>query len=130
EIWGLAGLYVLMAAIYIFFEKVVINYRPVLEEGQTFPEPSFPSSHTMLVIAVMGSATLVVGKYIKNVKLVSVLKNMMSVMVILMVVGRMLSGVHWFTDIVAGVFYGATLVSAYGTFLTATKKDNQDQKGL
>ena len=48
------GIYILLAVLYLVFEFVVINYRPViLEEGL---EASFPSTHSMLAIAVMFSA--------------------------------------------------------------------------
>ena len=58
EIWGLAAVYALLGILYVLFEKVVVNCRPILEAGQTVPEPSFPSSHTLLTVAVLGTAVI------------------------------------------------------------------------
>ena len=65
-VWALAALYAVVAVLYVFFEKVVINYRPVLMAGETRPEASFPSTHTMLACVVFGSAAIALGRYIRN----------------------------------------------------------------
>ena len=44
----LGGFYIVVMAIYILFEFMVINYRPVLINGVL--EASYPSSTTMLVL--------------------------------------------------------------------------------
>lgn len=54
DILCLGFLYMVVAVCYIFFLKVVINYRPLLVEGQL--EASYPSSHTILAITVLLSA--------------------------------------------------------------------------
>ena len=46
EILILGGLYVAMLIVYVFFEKCIINYRPVLIDKVL--EASYPSSHTIL----------------------------------------------------------------------------------
>lgn len=111
EILVLGGFYIVLAAIYVFFEKVVINYRPVLEEGQL--EASYPSSHTMLVCCVMATAILQFNRMIKN-QTIRILADIAAVsMIALMVLGRLLSGVHWLTDIIGGVIISAALVMLY-----------------
>ena len=50
DLWALAGLYVALGAAYVLFEKVIINYRPVILPTETALEASFPSSHTMLAV--------------------------------------------------------------------------------
>lgn len=107
----LGGFYVVMAVFYIFFEKVIINFRPVLEEGQL--EASYPSSHTMLVCCVMATSIIQFNRMIKN-QTVCLLADIVAVAVIaLMVMGRLLSGVHWLTDIIGGVIISAALVMLY-----------------
>ena len=49
EILALGGLYILVIGIYVLFENVIVNYRPIIMPGCSNPEASFPSSHTMLV---------------------------------------------------------------------------------
>ena len=50
EIYLLGLFYILVLGVYIFFEKVVINYRPVLIDN--ILEPSYPSSHTLMSICI------------------------------------------------------------------------------
>ena len=104
-----------MIALYFLFEFVVINYRPVLIEGML--EASYPSSTTMLVMSVMPTALMQFNNRIKK----RFVKLCVLVVIIIytafMVVCRLLSGVHWITDIIGGAFVSTSLVSAY-SFLT------------
>ena len=58
EILALGVLYLVVIGLYIIFETVIINYRPIIMPDNTRPEASFPSSHTMLVCVIMGSAAM------------------------------------------------------------------------
>lgn len=66
EVLALGGLYLIVIGLYVLFEKAVVNYRPIIMPGGVQPEASFPSSHTMLVCVIMGSAVMLTGRYIKN----------------------------------------------------------------
>lgn len=122
EIRNLAVLYVVFAALYVFFEKVIINYRPMIMPDETDPEASFPSTHTMLVCVVMGSTILLLKKYIHNDVLRLVLQIVSALIIVVMVVGRLLCGVHWLTDIIGGVLISAALVSAYAAMIDKGRK--------
>lgn len=113
EIYCLAGLYAAAAVLYVVFEKIIVNYRPVLEEGASFPEASFPSSHTMLICVVFGSAILVLGKYIRNRCLCRTLQIILGLLTVAAVAGRLAAGVHWFTDILGAVIISAALVCLF-----------------
>lgn len=104
-------LYVVIAIIYVFFEKAVVNYRPILlEEG---PEPSFPSTHTLLVCCIAGSAFIFFRRTLKNSVGRTVLLSFFVALIICMVLLRTLSGVHWLTDILGGLIYSAALLSLF-----------------
>ena len=107
----LGGFYIVTIAAYLFFESVVINYRPVLING--YLEASYPSSTTMLVMCVMPTAIMQLGSRIKS----KALRNIVAVSIItfitFMVIGRLFSGVHWFTDIVGGTLLSTGLVMLY-----------------
>jgi undecaprenyl-diphosphatase len=122
EIRNLAVLYVVFAALYVFFEKVIINYRPMIMPNETEPEASFPSTHTMLVCVVMGSTILLLKKYIHNDVLRLILQIVSALIIVVMVVGRLLCGVHWLTDIIGGVLISAALVSAYAAMIDKGRK--------
>ena len=123
EILTLGGLYVVLALVYVFFEKVIINYRPIIMEGETEAEASFPSSHTMLVCVVMGSAIMLLGRYIKDEKTRRVLKIVFYLVIAVTVLGRLFSGVHWLTDILGGVLISICLLSIFAILLP--KREDQ-----
>lgn len=117
-LWLLGGLYAVLIVLYVFFEIFVVNERPILMPGQTEPEASFPSSHTMLAITVFASGFLTLKHLVPNKRRVAWLRIPVVLLILLTVGGRLYSGVHWFTDIVAGTLYSLTLVSAYQMLLT------------
>ena len=107
----LGGFYLLVIAAYLFFESFVINYRPVLIEG--YLEASYPSSTTLLVLCVIPTAGMQLNARIRHPQVRRVVLSVMTVFMICMVVGRLLSGVHWLTDIIGGILLSAGLVMAY-----------------
>ena len=109
----LGGFYIAVIAAYIFFEVVVINYRPVLIDG--YPEASYPSSTTMLVMCVMPTAMLQLRSRIKNRVFRRCVMLLIAAFTAFMVIGRLLSGVHWLTDIIAGALLSAGLVIIYAS---------------
>lgn len=116
SILALGGIYLLTFSCYVFFEYCVINYRPVLIEG--IPEASYPSSTTVFVICVMGTAALELKQRITDRRLRRWMWFMTHTFTVLMVVGRTLSGVHWLTDIIGGILLSAGLVTLYAAFVT------------
>ena len=114
-ILALGVFYIIVIAVYLFFEIVVINYRPVLIEG--YLEASYPSSTTMLVTCVMPSAAMQAKERIKNKALRQGVIIIIIAFIAFMVVGRLLSGVHWITDIIGGALFSLGVVMAYKSFL-------------
>ncbi len=111
DIFILGGFYIIVMTIYIVFEIVVINMRPVLING--ILEVSYPSSTTLLVICVMSTAIMQFNSRIKSSKVKKVLVILIKIFIIFMVIGRLVSGVHWFTDIVGGILLSTSLVMMY-----------------
>ena len=107
----LGGFYIVVMAVYVLFEVFVVNYRPVLIGG--ILEASYPSSTTMLVMCVMPTAIMQFNARIKNNILKRFVASAITVFVVFMVIGRLLSGVHWFTDIIGGALLSAGLVMMY-----------------
>lgn len=107
----LGGFYIVTLAAYLFFEDFVINYRPVLIEG--FLEASYPSSTTLLVLCVMPTALIQLRNRITNPILRRIVCAAITAFMVFMVAGRLLSGVHWLTDIIGGILLAAGLVTLY-----------------
>ena len=109
----LGGFYIVVMAIYILFETVVINCRPTLIDG--YSEASYPSSTTMLVMCVMPTAMMQFRARIKNKAFSRCVMVAISAFVAFMVMGRLVSGVHWITDIIGGVLVSTGLVITFAT---------------
>lgn len=114
DIWALAGYFVVVIIFFMLFEKIVINYRPIIlpkDNGEL--KASYPSSHVFLTISTGGAALIQVSRRIKNISFKNVIMTILWLFIIVMIIGRLLSGVHWFTDIVGGVLLGFALTMLY-----------------
>lgn len=119
KIWALGAFYVIVLAFYVLFEIIIINYRPVLIDGEL--EASYPSSHTILSICVVSSALIVLKDMLSSKPLKITAFIVGAVLMAVMVVGRLISGVHWFTDILGGIILSLALVSLFYTTILILK---------
>lgn len=103
--------YVVVLAVYVFFEFFVVNDRPVLIGGVL--EASYPSSTTMLALCVMPTALMQLNTRIRRGWLRRCAALAIIAFTIFMVAGRLLSGVHWLSDIVGGILLSGGLVTLY-----------------
>lgn len=111
----LGAFYIVTLAAYLFFESYVINYRPVLIAGHL--EASYPSSTTLLVLCVMPTAIIQLRERIKNHALRKAVTIAITSFIAFMVAGRVVSGVHWLTDIIGGILLSAGLVMIYDSLI-------------
>jgi undecaprenyl-diphosphatase len=125
DILLLAVLYVLVAAFYVLFEIFTVNCRPILVDGVL--EPSYPSSHTMLFCTVIGSAPILLQRRLKNRTALVTLDTLAVVLSLVMSVCRLLSGMHWLTDIVGGILLSLLLISLYVTALSVLDAKKTDR---
>ena len=106
--------YLVVMALYVFFEIVPVNYRPVLINGSL--EVSYPSSTTMLVLCIMPTALLQLHSRIRSRLWRHCAAVGIPAFTAFMVLGRLLSGVHWLTDIIGGALVSTGLVLLYAVF--------------
>ena len=111
----LGGFYIATMAAYLVFESFVINYRPVLIAGNL--EASYPSSTTLLVLCVMPTAMMQLRGRINNRVLRGGVSIAIASFIVFMVAGRLVSGVHWLTDIIGGILLSAGLVMIYDSLI-------------
>ena len=111
DILALGAFYIIVICVYVIFEYVVINYRPVLINGAL--EVSYPSSTTMLVMCVMPTAVMQMRARIKNKTVRAFVCAVLVLFTLFMVIGRLVSGVHWLSDIIGGVLVSAGLCLSY-----------------
>ena len=124
DIIGLGVFYAAVVAVYLLFEVVVINYRPCMPEGVI--EASYPSSTTMLVATVIPTAIMQFAARIKNGSARWIICILLSLFVGFMVGGRIISGVHWLSDIIGGALFSIGIVTIYyAVFSHLQKKTRQ-----
>jgi len=107
----LGFMYLAVIGCYLLFENIIVNYRPVLVSGKL--EASYPSSHVMIVVFLMATSLIHLRRQIKK-RVIFLIFNVFSILLILVTVsGRLLSGVHWLTDIVGGLLLSGALIMLY-----------------
>lgn len=122
EILGLGVFYIIVIGLYIFFETYIINYRPTLIDGTL--EASYPSSHTLLSICICGSSLIINNNLFKNRKIFKI-ENIVSILsILIIIIGRFISGVHWFTDIIGAILISITLLKALNIYIKYINKTN------
>ncbi|WP_297567974.1 phosphatase PAP2 family protein [uncultured Faecalibaculum sp.] len=107
--------YIMMAAFYLAFEFIVINYRPVLVDGAL--EASYPSSHTFVTLFIFFSALPVTNRLVKNQSRRMWINVTLILLSIIMVVGRVLSGMHWTSDVVGAFLLALGMALLYDAFV-------------
>ena len=122
EIIILGIFYIAVISIYILFEKYIINYRPILMNG--FLEASFPSSHTLMTICLCGSSIIINNRLFKN-KFTKIINVISLFIIIITIIGRLISGVHWFTDIIGGILISSFLLMLFYLILNLNNKDKK-----
>lgn len=120
DIMVLGIYYIIVIVAYLVFEKIPINYRPILIEGVM--EVSYPSSTTLLVLCVMPTLMEQASRRLKNTIGKCIINSFVSCFSVFMVIGRLLSGVHWFTDIVGGILLSVGLFSIYRAVILRSLK--------
>lgn len=103
--------YVVVIWGYLIFEMIPINYRPILIDGML--EASYPSSTTLLVLSVMPTLIFQVNRRSANPVLKEIVRGLTILFSAFMVIGRLIAGVHWFTDIVGAVILSTGLYCLY-----------------
>ena len=103
--------YVIVIMSYLIFEMIPVNYRPILING--IAEASYPSSTTLLVMTVMPTFVSLTNCRIKNIKAKKIIRDATAVFCLFMVTGRLLSGVHWLTDIIGSILLSTGLLCFY-----------------
>ena len=111
DIMILGVYFVIVFLAYAIFERIPINYRPILIEGRM--EVSYPSSTTLLVLSVMPALIEQIQRRLSDVTAKRIITIAAIAFAVFMVTGRLVSGVHWFTDIVGGVLLSAGLFKLY-----------------
>ncbi len=115
--------YVIVILCYLLFETYPVNYRPVLINGAA--EASYPSSTTLLVLCVMPTLIQQSDRRINSRYIVKIINIFTVLFSVFMVVGRLISGVHWLTDIIGSVLLSVGLFMLYKSAVAFSQKQGE-----
>ena len=118
--------YVVVLLVYIFFEKVVINYRPVIIDIEEGLEASYPSSHTILAICFCASSLMISKYFIKNKMIRRIVDILTWLLMAFIVIGRIIAGCHWISDIFGGIIISLALLNIF--YMVLIKIDEKRKK--
>ena len=121
ELWALGGLFIVTIGSYVFFEKFIVNYRPIIMPGETEPEASFPSSHTVLIMTVLIAVMIISDRYVSK-GLDALVRIVCFLTVLVTLFGRSYCGAHWATDIIGGILLSTTLLLLFSAVISAGDK--------
>lgn len=122
EIIALGIFYFVVILTYLFFEKVIINYRPVLVNGAL--EASYPSSHTMLSICICLSSIIINNKLYKKKRISKIINPLAIIIMITTTIGRLFSGMHWISDILGGIIISITLTYIFNSIIYSLNEED------
>lgn len=118
------GIYYMVVIMgYLIFEEIPINYRPIFIEGRM--EASYPSSTTLLVLSVMPTLVEQTNRRVKSQCMRKIIQIATTIFSVFMVIGRLISGVHWFTDIVGGILLSVGLFYIYKAVILWKYKEHK-----
>ena len=125
----LLGLYYILVILgYLVFEMIPINYRPILISGVL--EASYPSSTTLLVLSVMPTLQLQISRRARRPLVRRVTDVFAAAFSVFMVIGRLIAGVHWATDIIGAVLLSAGLFLLYRYAVDAADRRREATDGI
>ncbi|MCF0236968.1 MAG: phosphatase PAP2 family protein [Sphaerochaetaceae bacterium] len=104
----LGAFYVLLIVINVFFENIPISFRP--NSINSVLEPSFPSTHVLFTTFILQSGVCELKFLFGSKKAFSVFGIISVVISFAMVFLRVLSGLHWVTDVLSAFFLSMSLV--------------------
>lgn len=121
DIMILGVYFVIVFLAYAIFEMIPINYRPILIEGRM--EASYPSSTTLLVLSVVPAFIEQIQRRLSDIQVKQIITIAAIAFSVVMVTGRLVSGVHWFTDIVGGELLSVGLFKLYKAVVMLALKE-------
>lgn len=115
KLWEMVAVghaWLLALVFYILFEFCIVNYRPILEDGEL--AASFPSSHTLIAVVLFGVMAVWFAYLLPRSVKKYVIIALLGAAAFVSALARLMVGVHWLTDVLGGMLLGGVIVSLSG----------------
>ncbi len=110
---------IFMVITYFIFDKVLIlNTRP---DGSG--EPSFPSTHVMVVATIFALVAIILPNYLKSKTAYVLLDILMLALTVLVSIGRIFANKHWDSDVIGALIFAAIFALSYYLTIRRTKHE-------
>ena len=106
--WMMFPLTLMAITYYIFDHFLIWNTRP---NGSG--EPSFPSTHVMVVATIFLLVAIALPRYVKSKIACFIIDILMLTLAVLVCIGRVAANMHWISDVVGGVAFAAIFAVIY-----------------
>ena len=114
----------LIVIIYFLFDYVwVLNTRP-----NDPTDPSFPSTHVLIVATIFFITSMILPKYIKSEATRATLWIIMTILISLTLMGRVLSEMHWPIDVIGALIFAFIISEIY--YQCAKKRKKKHAKHI
>lgn len=121
----IAPLALIVITYFVFDKFLILNTRP---DGSG--EPSFPSTHIMIVSTVFFCTAILLPYYVKNKPIQIFLDLAMLAFIVLVSVGRVLAHKHWTSDVIAGLIFAALFTGIYYFTVKKLQKSQNSRKAI
>lgn len=108
----------LMVAVYFIFDKLIVLATRPNGSG----EPSFPSTHVMVVATIFFLLTIILPKYVKSKAMQIILEIVMIALISITCTGRVLSDMHSITDVLGGLGFAFIFATIYYLIIVRRNK--------
>jgi undecaprenyl-diphosphatase len=105
-------------------KELVDRSRPDLGRLVAGNGPSFPSGHVMAAVALWGLLPIVVGLFTRSRRLWWASVAVSGTVIVLVAASRVYLGVHWFSDVVAGLLLGSFFLLGVEAVLAGAHRRN------
>lgn len=119
----------LMVIVYLVFDKVlpsIIKPYPLVRPDNS-GEPSFPSTHVMIVTTIFFCASAALPKYTKSKALIFIIDIIMFALASLVATGRVLANKHSVVDIIGGAIFAFIFYEIYCACLRKKKAKKEEE---
>lgn len=114
-------LFIIFTISFIFDKLIIINYRPIMTNG--ILEGSFPSTHVTIITFVYLSSISFLKIYKKNKSFKECYLILVIINIIIASIFRLMSGMHWMTDIIGGLILGGIMFLGYTIIINTRRKE-------